>query len=95
MQLVAAAGRFDLPLEQGRFLFEIPMPKSWSQKRRQEFLGKPCLSKPDLDNLLKAVMDSLLPDGDCQVWHIASAEKRWAERGAVVISVASIKPEEP
>lgn len=86
LRLVAQGIHFELPDHGARFAFHVPMPPSWSRKRRREFDGKPCLSKPDLDNYLKAVFDSLRPD-DCGIWHIAGAEKRWSERGAIVIEV--------
>jgi len=40
-------------------VFFHKMPKSWSQKKRDLMLGKPKTSKPDADNLLKLVKDSL------------------------------------
>ena len=86
LRMVAQGIHFDLPHEGARFVFHVPMPASWSMKRRKQFNGQPCRSAPDLDNYLKAVFDSLLPD-DCMVWHIAGAEKRWAEKGAVEISI--------
>lgn len=49
----------------------MPMPKSWSKKRRQEALeGLVAPGKPDLDNIAKAVMDAVngvLYDDDKQV----------------------------
>ena len=36
-----------------------PMPKSWSTKRRVEFQGKYCTSRPDLDNYIKFYCDVL------------------------------------
>ena len=63
--------------------FEIKIPKSYSKKKKAELLGKPCNITPDIDNLVKAVMDSLLQE-DKTVWKIC-ASKRWAEEGKVVI----------
>ena len=40
--------------------------------------------KPDIDNLLKFVMDALLPDGDEKV-HSITALKRWGYEGKVII----------
>jgi Holliday junction resolvase RusA-like endonuclease len=34
-------------------IFYIPMPKSWSGRRRAVMKGKPHQSKPDIDNLGK------------------------------------------
>lgn len=38
--------------------FHIPMPKSWSQKKKIASDGKFCSAKPDLDNLVKFVLDA-------------------------------------
>ena len=40
-----------------KFTFEIP--KSYSKKKRSELLYRPKTTKPDLDNLVKAVLDGL------------------------------------
>lgn len=39
--------------------FHMPMPKSWSKKRKEEQFGKPMTSKPDSDNLIKYSLDVL------------------------------------
>ena len=33
--------------------FILPMPKSWSKKKKQLMHGKPHIIKPDLDNIIK------------------------------------------
>jgi len=63
--------------------FELPMPPSWSAKRRAETLGQPHLQTPDIDNLAKALLDAVLPS-DCAIWLI-SLEKRWAEQGRIIV----------
>ena len=64
--------------------FYIKMPKSWSQKKRDEHLGQPhTQNRLDCDNLAKAVMDALIKD-DGRV-HFLQVEKRWGERGAIVL----------
>lgn len=85
IQALAAANQFKLPMQDCYFTFEIPMPPSWSAKRKAKQLGTAHQEKPDLDNLLKAVFDSLQKQ-DCRIWHIAGAEKRWAEKGSVTIT---------
>ena len=72
----------DLPCNL-KLTFYIAMPKSWSKKKCAEMLGKPHQQKPDVDNLAKSVMDVLLED-DSIVWRL-TAEKRWAEEGAIDI----------
>lgn len=61
--------------------FYLPMPKSWSKKRRNEMLGMPHQSKPDIDNLIKCFLDCLLED-DSYVWRV-DAFKLWSEDGSI------------
>ena len=63
--------------------FDLPMPESWSDKKRKEHLGKPHQQTPDIDNLVKAVLDSLFED-DKKV-HLLLALKRWSEKGHITI----------
>ncbi len=63
--------------------FHLPMPKSWSKKKKAEMLGKPHQSRGDIDNLEKSVLDSLLPE-DCAVWHI-EAKKFWSEESTLIL----------
>lgn len=41
--------------------FYIPFPKSWTKKKQALMGGKPHLDTPDLDNLIKAATDGILP----------------------------------
>ena len=63
--------------------FHFPMAKSWSQKKRDKMLGTPHRQRPDTDNVVKGIQDSLLPE-DCKVWHI-EAKKFWSEEGRIVL----------
>lgn len=38
-------------------IFQLPMAKSWSKKKRIMFSGRHHQSRPDIDNLCKAFMD--------------------------------------
>ena len=40
----------DLPESKSHVTFVLPMPKSWSKKKRAEMNGQPHQGKPDLDN---------------------------------------------
>ena len=40
------------------------MPKSWSVKKQREMCGQPHRTKPDWDNISKALMDALWPGCD-------------------------------
>lgn len=63
--------------------FILPMPKSWSKKKREAVNGAPHKAKPDIDNLLKALLDSVFND-DAHIYDIR-AIKKWGENGQIVI----------
>jgi len=77
--------RLGLTLPEGAFHihFIIPMPDSWSKKKRAEHLGRPHQQKPDCDNLVKAAGDVAFSDDA----HIADfrASKWWGEAGAIIV----------
>jgi Holliday junction resolvase RusA-like endonuclease len=66
-----------------RLVFHLPMPPSWSRKKRAVMRGQPHQQKPDIDNLAKAVLDSLYAD-DAGLWDLHSV-KFWADVGAIEI----------
>ena len=64
-------------------VFFLPMPESWSLKKKEKMNGMPHKSRPDIDNIVKGFMDALKEqDGD--VW-IIKAEKRYAHKGSILI----------
>lgn len=66
-----------------RVEFFVPMPKSWSLKKKASKQGTPHDSKPDIDNMVKAVLD-VLKDEDKAVWFV-SAKKYWSYEGKIII----------
>ncbi len=58
-------------------VFYMPMPLSWSRKKRISTAGKPHQQIPDRDNLLKALQDVLWPDGDQRIYD-GRVAKFWA-----------------
>jgi len=62
-----------------QIIFGIPMPKSWSNKKKMEFDCEPHQGRNDIDNLIKGVFDSLLPDNDSGI-HTLKAEKKWTDK---------------
>lgn len=66
---------------QVQVLFVLPMPESWSKKKKERMLGVPHKQKPDIDNLVKAFLDACLED-DTPVWRVF-AEKRWGTVGLI------------
>lgn len=65
--------------------FVIPMPSSWSEKKKLDMDGKPHQQSPDVDNMIKALLDAIYED-DCAVWQIG-CEKRWGRTGKIVVKV--------
>jgi Holliday junction resolvase RusA-like endonuclease len=64
--------------------FYMPMPKSWGKKKKTLMDGQPHQQKPDIDNLCKALLDSLFDD-DSHIHHIGSLKKIWAYDGSIEI----------
>lgn len=68
--------------------FYLPMPPSWSAKKRREHKGHEHTQKPDVDNLSKAVMDALCED-DSYIYALY-ARKYWAEKGGIIIDTIPV-----
>lgn len=64
-------------------IFTIAMPESWSAKKKGEMFGYAHTSKPDIDNLCKALLDAMFDD-DSHVWNLW-AVKRWGFVGSIEI----------
>lgn len=63
--------------------FVMPMPKSWSKKKKREFNRTHHQQKPDIDNLIKALFDASYQD-DSHI-HTVLATKTWGYRGLIQI----------
>lgn len=75
--------RISLPESGYHVTFVLPMPDSWSKKKRAEMAGKPHQQKPDKDNLEKALLDAIFED-DCRIWD-GRVTKIWGEVGQIII----------
>lgn len=64
--------------------FVLPMLPSWSAKKRARMLGAEHETKPDIDNLLKALLDAV--HGDDSHIHTIAARKVWGETGQIVVA---------
>jgi len=64
-------------------VFIVPMPKSWSNKKKALMNGKPHQQTPDIDNFQKAFLDALC-ESDSHVWDIR-AVKLWGTSGKIII----------
>lgn len=57
------------------FEYEMPIPSSWSQKRQKYALGKPHISRPDIDNFVKFTSDTFngfVWEDDSQIYEITA-----------------------
>lgn len=73
----AKAKRFTLPPVGASITFFIPVPPSWSKKKKKMHHGRFHQSKPDIDNLQKALLDSLMKE-DKEIAHL-EVSKRWVD----------------
>ncbi|WP_079964570.1 RusA family crossover junction endodeoxyribonuclease [Salmonella enterica] len=73
-----------MPEAGSHITFILPMPKSWSQKKRTIMKGQAHQQKPDADNMIKALMDALFAD-DAHIWDFR-VTKVWGETGQILIS---------
>ena len=61
----------------------IEMPKSWSKKKKEFMIGMPHQQRPDVDNIAKGIMDSLLENDSCV--YSLFAEKYWGLENIIYI----------
>ncbi|EOW6163745.1 RusA family crossover junction endodeoxyribonuclease [Klebsiella pneumoniae] len=73
-----------MPEQGAHITFVLPMPASWSQKKRKAMNGQAHQQKPDADNMIKALMDALFAD-DAHIWDFR-VTKVWGETGQILIS---------
>lgn len=69
--------QFIMPPAGVAIVFYVPVPKSWSNKKKKAHHGMLHQSTPDLDNFAKAMMDAMLSEDK----YIASYSltKRWVD----------------
>ena len=70
-------------------VFYLPMPDSWSDKKKADMDGKLHRQRPDWDNLCKAVMDSLYEEDGCIPQ--GSGKKYWSKSPRVEIKFTFAK----
>lgn len=66
--------------------FVLPMPESWSARKREKMVGLPHRGRPDRDNLLKAFQDTFGGD-DGFVWD-GRTTKVWGQSGQIIVERA-------
>lgn len=90
---LAKQQRFKLPDEGSIIRFFLPMPKSWRNPEREASVNRLHRKKPDLDNLLKAFLDSLFTE-DKTISHLSEVSKYWVDSDRGWIEVIT-KPYNP
>ncbi len=63
--------------------FVVPMPGSWSERKKAAFDGQPHQQRPDLDNYLKAVLDAVYSE-DSHIWDMRIT-KIWGREGKIIV----------
>lgn len=74
---------FEMPESDYHLIFTLPMPDSWSNKKKNDMNGKPHKQKPDKDNLEKAFLDALCVS-DSHIWD-GRVSKYWGFEGKIFI----------
>ena len=69
--------------EKTKITFFMPMPHSWSEKKKGKHYLEPHKKTPDIDNLIKALLDATLKN-DSHIWQI-EAKKIWSDSGLITI----------
>lgn len=75
-----------------KILAEFKPPKSLSKKKQMQLIGKPYPKKPDMDNIIKAILDSLngLAYKDDNQIVCINAEKKYGLADRVIIVLEEI-----
>lgn len=74
-----------IPNYGANIIFILPFPKSWSKKKCKAMEGKPHQEKPDLDNILKALLDSAFMEGDDKKVYDIACAKYWGKYGKIIV----------
>jgi Holliday junction resolvase RusA-like endonuclease len=72
-----------LPCYGSHVTFVLPMPDSWSEKKKLQYDGKPHMQTPDWDNLGKGISDAIYSD-DSGIYDI-HITKLWGREGKIII----------
>lgn len=76
--------------------FYLPIPKSWSKAKQEQAVNgevKPTV-RPDLDNYVKAIMDSMnraVYADDCQITDFGPTKKRYSRQPHIEITVEELQ----
>lgn len=77
------ASGMEIPPAGAHIVFIMPMPASWSIKKRRVLDGQPHQQVPDVDNLGKSVFDALYKN-DSHIWDVRLT-KLWGYSGKIIV----------
>ena len=77
--------RVTIPENGYHITFVLPMPQSWSKKKRAQMDGQPHQQTPDKDNLEKALLDAVY-GRDEHIWD-GRVTKRWGREGKIIVDI--------
>jgi Holliday junction resolvase RusA-like endonuclease len=91
LSAIAKQKKFVFPNYGASIKFFIPVPKSWKKYQKEQMHMRFNMNRPDLDNLIKALKDSLLSE-DKEIAHY-EASKYWVnqEQGWIEITTGNFK----
>lgn len=90
-----AMQHFKKPLD-GPVFVEInavfQVPKSWSKRKKSSHIGQPHTQRPDLDNLMKAILDGLNRIAFADDRQVTSMilQKWWGHLGETQVKIGSL-----
>lgn len=61
------------PASGARVTFFVPMPKSWTKKKKRQMESKPHQKRPDIDNFVKGLLDAACKE-DNYVWDLRATK---------------------
>lgn len=76
-------GLRDLPGCIDSLIFNIPMPGFWSKRKKNEMRGQNHTTRPDIDNILRGVMNVF--GEDSHIHTIRNLQKIWSDTGSIVL----------
>ena len=84
-------GPFRFPHSGASVVFYMPIPKSWSKKKKAAALDSPHqkVKSCDIDNLLKALWDALIwdeGDDDGMIWDIRGCSKVYSDNPRIEVT---------
>ena len=76
--------KISIPDSGSHIIFYIPMPESWSKKKKKCMVYEFHQSIPDVDNLLKGLLDAVF-DNDSHIYDVR-VTKRWGWEGRIIVA---------